>query len=51
MPGSPLPQLQARFKELSAQANPGPPEALAAFVAKELPKWQAMAKLAGITAE
>ncbi len=45
------PQLQARFKELSAQANPGPPQALAAFVAQELPKWQAMAKLAGIKAE
>jgi tripartite-type tricarboxylate transporter receptor subunit TctC len=49
--GVATPQLQARFKELSAQANPGPPEALAAFVAKELPKWQAMAKLAGIKAE
>jgi tripartite-type tricarboxylate transporter receptor subunit TctC len=45
------PQLRARFKELSAEANPGPPEALSAFVAKEIPKWQAMAKLAGISAE
>ena len=35
----------------AAQAQPGTPEDLAAFVAKEIPKWQAMARLAGIGAE
>jgi tripartite-type tricarboxylate transporter receptor subunit TctC len=45
------PQLQARLKDLAAQAQPGTPEDLAAFVVKEIPKWQAMARLAGIGAE
>jgi tripartite-type tricarboxylate transporter receptor subunit TctC len=45
------PQLQARFKQLAADARPGTPEQLAAFIAGEIPKWQAMAKLAGISAE
>jgi tripartite-type tricarboxylate transporter receptor subunit TctC len=45
------PQLRARLKELAAETRPGPPEELAAFIAQEIPKWQAMAKLAGITAE
>ena len=43
--------MQARFKQLAAQARPGTPEDLAAFVASELPKWQAMAKLAGVSGE
>jgi tripartite-type tricarboxylate transporter receptor subunit TctC len=43
--------MQARFKQLAAQARPGTPEDLGAFVASELPKWQAMAKLAGVTGE
>jgi tripartite-type tricarboxylate transporter receptor subunit TctC len=45
------PQMQARFKQLAAEAHPGTPEELAAFMASELPKWQAMAKLAGISGE
>jgi tripartite-type tricarboxylate transporter receptor subunit TctC len=45
------PQMQARFKQLAADARPGTPEELAAFVASEIPKWQEMAKLAGVTAE
>jgi tripartite-type tricarboxylate transporter receptor subunit TctC len=43
--------MQARFKQLAAEARPGTPEELAAFVASELPKWQAMAKLAGVSGE
>jgi tripartite-type tricarboxylate transporter receptor subunit TctC len=45
------PQMQARFKQLAAEARPGTPEELTAFVASEIPKWQAMAKLAGISGE
>jgi tripartite-type tricarboxylate transporter receptor subunit TctC len=45
------PQLRARFKELSAEARPGTPEDLAAFIATEIPKWQAMARMAGINGE
>jgi tripartite-type tricarboxylate transporter receptor subunit TctC len=45
------PQMQASLRELGAEARPGTPEDLADFVAKEIPKWQAMAKLAGVTAE
>jgi tripartite-type tricarboxylate transporter receptor subunit TctC len=45
------PQMQARFKQLTAEARPGTPEDLTAFVASEIPKWQAMAKLAGISGE
>lgn len=44
-------QMQARFRQLAADARPGTPEELAAFVASEIPKWQEMAKLAGVTAE
>jgi len=43
--------MQARFRQLAADARPGTPEELAAFVASEIPKWQEMAKLAGVTAE
>jgi tripartite-type tricarboxylate transporter receptor subunit TctC len=45
------PQMQVRFKQLAAEARPGTPEELTAFVASEIPKWQAMAKLAGISGE
>ncbi len=41
----------SRPKQLAAEARPGTPEELAAFVAAEIPKWQAMAKLAGVTGE
>jgi tripartite-type tricarboxylate transporter receptor subunit TctC len=44
-------QMQARLKQLAAEARPGTPEELAAFVAGELPKWQALAKLTGVTGE
>jgi tripartite-type tricarboxylate transporter receptor subunit TctC len=44
------PQMQARLRELAADARPGTPEELAAFIASEIPKWQAMTKLVGITA-
>jgi tripartite-type tricarboxylate transporter receptor subunit TctC len=45
------PHMQARFKQLAAQARPGSPEDLGTFIAAEIPKWQAMAKLAGISGE
>jgi tripartite-type tricarboxylate transporter receptor subunit TctC len=45
------PAMQARFKQLAAEARPGTPEDLAAFIAGEIPKWHGMAKLAGITGE
>ena len=44
-------QMQARLKQLAADARPGTPEELAAFVAGEIPKWQALAKLTGVTGE
>jgi tripartite-type tricarboxylate transporter receptor subunit TctC len=44
-------QMQARLKQLAAEARPGTPEELAAFVAGEIPKWQALAKLTGVTGE
>ena len=40
-----------RFEALAAEARPGTPEELAAFVAGEIPKWQALAKLTGVTGE
>jgi tripartite-type tricarboxylate transporter receptor subunit TctC len=40
------PEMQARFKQLAAQARPGSPQDFAAFIANEAPKWAAMAKLA-----
>jgi len=45
------PELQDRFKKLAAEANPGTPEDFAAFIVREVPKWQAMAKLAGVKGE
>jgi tripartite-type tricarboxylate transporter receptor subunit TctC len=45
------PQMQARLKQLAAEARPGTPEELAAFVAGEIPKWRALAKLTGVTGE
>jgi tripartite-type tricarboxylate transporter receptor subunit TctC len=45
------PAMQARFKQLAAEARPGTPEDLAAFIAAEIPKWQDMARLAGVTGE
>ncbi|MCC6778862.1 MAG: tripartite tricarboxylate transporter substrate binding protein [Hyphomicrobiales bacterium] len=41
------PELRDRFTKLAAQAIPGTPEDFAAFIAREVPKWQGMAKLAG----
>jgi len=45
------PELQDRFKKLAAEASPGTPEDFAAFIVREVPKWQAMAKLAGVKGE
>jgi tripartite-type tricarboxylate transporter receptor subunit TctC len=45
------PDMRDRFKKLAAEANPGTPEDFAAFIVREVPKWQAMAKLAGAKAE
>ena len=45
------PEMQDRFKQLAAVAKPGTPEDFAAFIIQEVPKWQAMAKLAGVKAE
>ena len=44
-------ELQDRFKKLAAEASPGTPEDFAAFIVREVPKWQAMAKLAGVKGE
>jgi tripartite-type tricarboxylate transporter receptor subunit TctC len=44
-------QMQTRLKQLAAEARPGTPEELATFVAGEIPKWQALAKLTGVTGE
>jgi tripartite-type tricarboxylate transporter receptor subunit TctC len=45
------PELQDRFKKLAAEASSGTPEDFAAFIVREVPKWQAMAKLAGMKGE
>jgi tripartite-type tricarboxylate transporter receptor subunit TctC len=45
------PETQDRFKKLAAEANPGTPEDFVAFIVREVPKWQAMAKLAGVKGE
>jgi DNA (cytosine-5)-methyltransferase 1 len=37
--------IQARSKQLAAQARPGSPEDFAALIATEAPKWAAMARL------
>ena len=36
---------------LAAEAHPGTPADFMAFIVQEIPKWQAMAKLAGVKAE
>jgi tripartite-type tricarboxylate transporter receptor subunit TctC len=43
--------LEARFKQLAAEARPGTPQDFAAFLATENPKWTAMAKLSGLKPE
>ena len=45
------PAMQARFKQLAAEARPGTPAELGAFIAAEIPKWQALVKLTGVSAE
>jgi len=45
------PELQDRFKKLAGETNPGTPEDFAAFIVRREPKWQAMAKLAGVKGE
>jgi tripartite-type tricarboxylate transporter receptor subunit TctC len=45
------PEMKERFKSLAALSRPGTPEDFRAFIVSEIPKWQAMAKLAGIKAE
>jgi tripartite-type tricarboxylate transporter receptor subunit TctC len=45
------PEIQDRFNKLAAEARPGTPDDFAAFILREVPKWQAMAKLAGVKAE
>jgi tripartite-type tricarboxylate transporter receptor subunit TctC len=44
-------EMQNRLKKLAAEGMPGTPEDFAAFVVREVPKWQAMTKLAGVKAE
>jgi tripartite-type tricarboxylate transporter receptor subunit TctC len=43
--------MQDRFRKLAAESKPGTPEDFAAFIVREVPKWQGMAKLAGVKAE
>jgi tripartite-type tricarboxylate transporter receptor subunit TctC len=43
--------LQAKLKTLGAKGKPGTPADFAGFVASEVPKWTAMAKLSGIHGE
>ena len=45
------PAMQARFKQLAAVSNPGTPEDFATFITNEVPKWTAMARLAGVQPE
>ena len=45
------PEVKDRFQKLAAESRPGSPEDFRAFIVKEIPKWQAMAKLAGVKAE
>jgi tripartite-type tricarboxylate transporter receptor subunit TctC len=44
-------EMQARFKQLAAEAKPGTPQDFATFVAAERPKWAAMAKLSNLKPE
>ncbi len=43
--------LQAKLKALGASGDPGTPADFAAFIAAEVPKWTAMVKLAGVSAQ
>jgi len=43
--------LQAALKTLRAQGSPGTPADFAAFIAQDTPKWTAMAKLSGASAD
>jgi len=45
------PEMQARFRQLAAEAKPGTPQDFAAFIAVERPKWTAMAQLSGAKPE
>jgi tripartite-type tricarboxylate transporter receptor subunit TctC len=42
------PAMQARFKQIAAQARPGSPEDFAAFISNEAPRWAAMARVSGV---
>jgi tripartite-type tricarboxylate transporter receptor subunit TctC len=44
-------EMKERFKMLAAEAHPGTPADFTTFIVKEIPKWQAMARLAGVKAE
>ena len=41
-------EVKDRFHKLAAESQPGSPEDFRTFIAKEIPKWQAMAKLADV---
>jgi tripartite-type tricarboxylate transporter receptor subunit TctC len=44
-------EMKERFHKLAAQAHPGTPDDFMAFIVREIPKWQAMARLAAVKAE
>jgi tripartite-type tricarboxylate transporter receptor subunit TctC len=43
--------IQARLKTMAAETRPGTPQAFAAFIAEERPKWTTMAKLSNLKSE
>jgi tripartite-type tricarboxylate transporter receptor subunit TctC len=45
------PEIRARFKALASEPRPGTPQDFAAFIAAEVPKWTAMAKLSNLKPE
>jgi tripartite-type tricarboxylate transporter receptor subunit TctC len=45
------PEIKQRLRMLAAEAHPGTPADFMAFIVQEIPKWQAMARLAGVKAE
>lgn len=45
------PELQDKLKMLGATAMPGTPAEFGAFIASEVPKWTAMAKLSGVNTQ
>ena len=45
------PEMKDRFHKLGAEARPGTPEQFRAFIVSEIPKWQAMAKLANLKSQ